>query len=166
DSFNTFRVARGLVAIHQHGAQAHVPDGRFKADWHVVQEPSDDQFFFYSDHAVVRPRHADIRDVSRTLGKHALIGGGNVSVSADQSSDAAVQVPAEGYFFRGRLGMNINEDYFGLDLGEQFVGHAKRIVVRSHEDPALQIDDCIRHSVFLALVKSPAGQSRSIVCRA
>jgi hypothetical protein len=23
--------------------------------------------------------------------------------------------------------MNINEDYFGLDLGEQFVGHAKSI---------------------------------------
>jgi hypothetical protein len=65
---------------------------------------------FDADHGVVRTRHTGIRDERGALGKQARIGGLNVSVRADDSSDLAVQPAGERSFLARRFGMRVDED--------------------------------------------------------
>ena len=125
-----FRGASGcLVAIHHHGAEPNIAGGRFEARRHIVQKPPDHQFFLHADHAVIRASHADIGDVGGTVGQHALIGGRNVGVRADDRGDAAIEIPAQRDLLRRRFGMDIDEDHFRFDLFQQLVGDTKGIVV-------------------------------------
>src|SRR5208282_441741 len=62
--------------------------------------------------------------------------------------------------------MEIDQDNFGVNAFQKLVGNAKRIVVRSHKDSALQVDHSIRSFSLLSLVEAPAGHVGWIVGRA
>src|SRR5579862_1790513 len=159
-------LAGALVAIDDHGAQADVAGGCLEAHGHAVKELVDDEFFFYADHAVVGTGHADIGDVGRSFGENAFVGGGDVSVGADHGGDAAIEIPTHGNLFGSGFGVEIHENYFGVDLLQKLVGGAKGIVVRGHEDAALQVDHGVGNVSFLALIQTPAGHIGRIICGA
>ncbi len=62
--------------------------------------------------------------------KDALVCRGDVGVGAEDGGDAAVEIPAEGGFFAGGFGVEVEEDYFcvgvAFDLGEEVIGLAER----------------------------------------
>lgn len=79
--------------------------------------------------------------VGGAVGEDALIGGGDVSVGADDGCDAAIEIPAESYFFAGGFAVEIQENNFCGDLAEEFVGFAEGIVATGHKDAALEVHD-------------------------
>jgi len=102
------------------------------------------------------------------VGEDALVGGGNVGVGADDGGDAAVEVPAEGYFFAGGFAVEVEEDDLGsgftLDVGEEFVGFAEGVVATGHEDAALEVHDGVALAGGeLALVEAEAWGADGVV---
>ena len=79
------------------------------------EEAAEDKFFFNADDRVVGAGHADVGLVSGAAGEDAFVGGGDVGVGAENGGDAAVEVPTHGDFFAGGFGVEIDEDYFGLN---------------------------------------------------
>ena len=101
-----------------------------------VRNLCSDEIFFDADDAVVGAAHAHIGLVGGAAGQHALVGGGNVGVRAQDGSDAAIEMPAHGDLFAGGFGMKIDEDDFGLDAGQQVVDGVEGVVGAVHEDAA------------------------------
>ena len=66
------------------------------------------------------------------MGRHALVGGGNVGVGAEHGGDAAVEIPAERDLFAGGFAVEVEEDDLGsglaLDLRQELVGLAEGVV--------------------------------------
>jgi len=94
--------------------------------------------------------------------EEALVCGGDVGVGAEDGGDAAVEVPAEGGFFAGGFGVEVEEDDFGvgvaLDHDEELVGFTEGVVGGGHEDAALHVHDGVLGAVAeLTLVESEAG---------
>src|ERR1700728_346223 len=165
-ALNIAGLAGFLVAIDHHCAQTHIAGGRLEAYRHAVKELANDELFLHSDDAVIRAGHADIGNVGRSFGQNTFVRGGHVCVGADYRSDASVEVPAERNLFRSCLGVEIDEDYLGFNFLQKLVGGAKGIVIRSHENASLKVDDGIRNFRLAALVQAPAGHIRGIVCGA
>src|SRR5579864_9786538 len=83
-----------------------------------------------------------------------------MGVGADHGRDPAVQVPAQGDFFRGGLGVKIHQHHLGLDLLQDLVGKAEGVVVRRHEDAALQINHGVSHAFTgAAFIYSGSGEA-------
>ncbi len=78
---------------------------------------------------------------------------------AHDGCGAPVEVPSEGNFFGTGFGVEIHEHDLGLNLFQQAVGVAKRVVAGAHEHAALKIDDGVCNAVLLAFVHAPAGQA-------
>ena len=82
----------------------------------------------------------------------AGVGGGDVGVRADDEAGAAVEEKAHGLDFRGRLGVEIDEDGVGLLAQRAGVDGgldgAERIVDRVHEDAAQRVDH--QHAMAVA----------------
>lgn len=82
--------------------------------------------------------------------------------------DAAVEIPAESYFFAGGFGVEVEEDDLGvgvaLDLGEEVVGFAEGVVAGGHEDATLEVEDGVFGAVAEgALVETEAGGAVGVV---
>ena len=82
--------------------------------------------------------------------------------------DATVKIPAEGYFFAGGFGVEVEEDDLGVgvafDEGEELVGLAKGVVAGGHEDAALKVEDGVLCAIAeLAFVDAEAGGAVSVV---
>jgi hypothetical protein len=80
-----------------------------------------------------------------------VIGGLDVGVGTNDSTYSSVQVVGEGLFFGGGFGVEIYEDGVGvrgLDLVEEGVGGAERVIIFSDEDPSDEVDDRKGFSVF------------------
>src|SRR5436190_1446565 len=107
NALDVSRPARAFIAFDAHSAKTHITSGGFEAHGHVAKKPADDQLFLDADHAVVRAGHADIGDVGRATRKDTLVGGGDMRVSAENSSNAAIEIPAERVLLRCSFGMNI-----------------------------------------------------------
>jgi hypothetical protein len=91
-----------------------------------------------------------------------------VGVGAEDGGDAAVEIPAEGGFFAGGFGVDVEEDDFcvgvAFDLDEKLVGFAEGVVAGGHEDAALQVEDGVFGAVAeLALVDAEAGCADGVV---
>ena len=97
----------------------------------------------HADDAVMRTGHAHIGDEGGALRQHMLVRGGDVGVRAHNRCDAPVEIPAQGDFFAGGLGVHVDEDEcdVGRELGELGVGFAKRIVDCRQKHAALQVQD-------------------------
>src|SRR5207302_3371474 len=91
DALDAAGVACGGVAINDYGGEAGIVFCGLEACRHVGEEALQDGVFSHANHAVVRAGHAYVGLVGGALGQHALVGGGNVSVSADDSGDAAIE---------------------------------------------------------------------------
>src|SRR5579862_2234013 len=61
--------------------------------------------------------------------------------------------------------MKVDEDHFGFDVLQQFVGGAKGIVVGGHENAPLKIDHGVRNALFRALIHTPTRHVRGVVRR-
>src|ERR1700737_1973743 len=85
-----------IVGFDEDGIELDVAAGHFKARGQAVEKAFEDGVAIHADDAVVRTGHAHIRDVSGAFWKDVLVRGGHVGVGADDGSDAAIQVPAEG----------------------------------------------------------------------
>src|SRR5262249_5404555 len=59
--------------------------------------------------------------------------------------------------------MDVDKNDFGFDALDQLIGDTKRVVVRGHENPALQVDNRVGNISFTALVQAPSGHARRIV---
>ena len=91
-----------------------------------------------------------------------------MGVGAEDGGDAAVEIPAESYFFAGGFGVEVEEDHLGvgvaLDEGEEFVGFAEGVVAGGHEDAALEVEDGVLGAVAEgAFVDTEAGGSVGVV---
>src|ERR1700722_12276596 len=142
--------AAGLVvALDDHSTQADVSVRGLEAGWHSVQEFLDDQLFLYSDNAVIRTGHADVRDVGGALREHSFICRGNVRVGANHRSGPSIQVPAKGDFLRAGFGVEIHKYDFRFDLFQQTIDITERVVAGAHEDASLKIDYGIADTILL-----------------
>jgi hypothetical protein len=99
DSLNVMGAAGGSFAVDEGGAHLWIALGGFELAGHAGEEAGEDELFFYADDGVVGAGHADVGLVGGSVGKDALVGGGDVGVGAEESGNAAVEIPAEGYFF-------------------------------------------------------------------
>ena len=88
----------------------------------------------------------------------------HLRVRADDRGDAAIEIPAERDFLRSGLGVEVDEDYFGVDLLQELIGDAEGIVVRGHEHAPLQVDHGVGNFMLVALIQTPARHIRWIVC--
>src|SRR6266404_581166 len=164
DAFDAGGAAGALVAVNPDAAEARVALCRFPAHGHAGEEALQHQILFDADHAVVGAGHANVGDVGRAFGQNALVGRGDVRVGAEDGGDAAVEIPADGDFFRRGLGVHIENDYLGGEFVQNFVGLAEGVVVAGHEDAALQVDDgegCA--APRFAFEDAPAGRAGGIV---
>ncbi len=71
----------------------------------------------------MRAGHSEVGDVGRAAGQDPFIGRLHVRVGSDDGRDPAVQVPAHGDAVAGGLGVDFDEDEFGLrvDLVQHLV---------------------------------------------
>jgi hypothetical protein len=88
----------------------------FKPPRHRGQKFVDRQFLLHPDHRMERARHADIRDVRRTLRKDLLIGGLDMCMRTDDGNHLSVQKMPHGHFFRRRFRMHVDYDSGSLAL--------------------------------------------------
>ena len=163
--------AGGSVAGDESGAHLRVAFGGLEFAGHAGEEAVEHELFFYADDGVVGAGHAYVGLVGGAVGEDALVGGGDVGVGADDSSDASVEIPAEGYFFAGGFAVEIEENDLGsgfaFDVAEEFVGLAERVVATGHEDAALEVHDGVSLAVAeFALVDAEAGSADGVVGRA
>jgi hypothetical protein len=131
---------------------------------HSSEKAGQDKLFFNADDGVVGAGHADIGLVSRTSREDALISRGDMGMGAEQRCDAAVKVPAEGYFFAGGFAVEVEQDDLGGDFAEEFVGLAEGVVAAGHEDAALKVHDRVALAVAeFALVEAEAWCADGVV---
>jgi hypothetical protein len=156
--------ACGSVAVDEGGAHLGVALGGFELAGHAGEKAGQDQLFFYADDGVVGAGHAYVCLVGGAVGEDTLVGSGDVGVGAEESGDAAVEVPAESYFFAGGFAVEIEEDDLCGDLSEELVGLAEGVVAGGHEDAALEVHDRVGLAVGkFALVDAEAGGADGIV---
>jgi hypothetical protein len=141
DALNMMGAAGGSVAGDERGAHLGVALGGLEFAGHSGEEAGEDKLLFDADDGVVGTGHADVCLVGGAAGEDALVGGGDVGMGAEQGGDAAVEIPAEGYFFAGGFAVQVEQDDLGGDLAEEFVGLAKGVVATGHEDAALEVHD-------------------------
>ena len=128
------------------------------------EETGEDELFFYADDRVVGAGHAYVGLVGGAVGEDALVGSGDVGVCTEQGGDAAVEIPAQGYFFAGGFAVEVEEDDLGLDFAEELVGLAEGVVAGGHEDAALQVHNSVGlASGEFALVDAEAGCADGVV---
>ena len=104
----------------------------------------------------MRAAKSGVGEVGRAAGKNLVVGGLDVRVGADDERGEAVHGASESDFFRGRLGMKIDEDAGRLllqflDLG--FDEEERIVDLRPHERAAEQVDD----AEFLAVAADHDG---------
>lgn len=160
--------AGAAVAMDEGGAHLGVVLGGFEFAGHAGEEALEDELGFYANDRVEGAGHADVGLIGGAVVEDAVVGGGDVGVGAEDGGDAAVEVPAEGGFFAGGFGVEVEEDDFrvgvALDEGEEFVGFAEGVVGAGHEDAALEVDDGVWGAVAEgALVEAEAGSAVSEV---
>ena len=83
------------IAFDQHAGEAGIAFGGFKAAGKASQEPLQNLFLLHADHAVIRTAHPNIGLVSGSLGQHSRVGGGNVSMRAQNGGNASIKIPAK-----------------------------------------------------------------------
>src|SRR3984957_13400520 len=156
--------AGGSVAVDKGGAHLGVALGGLELAGHSGEEACEDQLFFYADDGVVGAGHAYVGLVGGAVGEDALVGGGDVGVRAEESGDAAVERPADGYFFGGGFAVEVEEDDLCGDLAEELVGFAEWVVAGGHEDAALEVHDGVGLAGGeFALVDAEAGGADGVV---
>src|SRR5215472_767837 len=101
--------AGGSVAADESGGQLWVTFGGFELAGHSGEEAVEDEFGFDADDGVVGAGHADVGDVGCALRKDTGVGGGDVCVGSEDGGDTAVEVPAEGDFFAGGFGVDVED---------------------------------------------------------
>ena len=131
-------------------------------------KPLEDGTFFHADNALDRARHAEIADVGGPAGEDLLVGRLHVRVRPDDAGDAPVQIAADGDLLGGRLGMKVHHDdrRARVQLAEQLVGAAKRIVNRGHEGPSHKVEHADGYPVGHKGAGAASGERRRIVGRA
>ena len=110
--------ASGSVAGNESGAHLWIAFGGLELARHTREKPCENKLFFYADHRIVRAGHAYVGLIGGTLWEDALVSGGNMGVSAEQGSDAAVKIPAESHFFAGSFAMEVEKDNLCADFAE------------------------------------------------
>src|SRR5216683_4433489 len=164
DAADAVGAAGGSVAGDEGGAHLRVALGRLELAGHSGEEACEDELLFDADDGVVGAGHAYVGLVGGAVGEDALVGGRDVGVGAEDGGDAAVEVPAEGYFFAGGFAVEVEEDDLGFDLAEELVGLAEGVIAGGHEDAALEVHDGVGLAGGqLALVEAEAGGADGIV---
>jgi hypothetical protein len=164
DALNVMGATSGSVAGNQGRAHLGVAFGGFELAGHSGEKSGENKLLFDADDGVIRAGHAYVGLVGGAAWEDAFVCRGDVCVGAEQGSDAAVEVPAEGYFFAGGFAVEVEEDDFGGDLAEELVGLAEGIVAAGHEDAALEVHDGVLLAVAeFALVDAEAGSADSVV---
>jgi hypothetical protein len=164
EALDVVGAASGSVAGDEGGTHLGVALGGLEFAGHSGEEAREDELFFYADDRVVGAGHAYVGLVSSAVGEDALVGRGDVCVCTKKGSDAAVEIPAEGYFFAGGFAVEVEEDDLGLDFAEEFVGLTEGVIAGGHEDAALEVHDSVGlASGQLALVDAEAWRAHSVV---
>jgi hypothetical protein len=167
DAFDAVGAAGGSIAGDEGSAHLWVALGGLELAGHAGEEAREDELLFYTDHRIVGAGHAHVCLVGGAVWEDALVGCGDVGVSAKQSGDAAVEIPAESHFFAGGFAVKIEQDDLCGDFAEEFVGFAEGVVAGGHEDAALEVHDGVGLAVWeFALVDTEAGCADSVVGRA
>ena len=160
DALNAGGAAGHGVAGDQRGAHLGVAFGGFEFAGHSGEEFFQDQILFHADYAVIGAAHAYVGLVGGSAGEHALVGGGDVGVRAQNGGDAAIQVPAHRHLLAGGFCVEVYHDDFGFDVGEQRVGGVEGIVGGVHENAALELDHRVGNAALRgSLIDAPAGNA-------
>ncbi len=88
-----------LVALHQHGAEAHVVHGRLKARRKAGQKALQNLFFLHANHAVIRPGHPHVRLVGRSAWQHPRVRRRNMRMGPHHGRHPPVQIPPQRNLF-------------------------------------------------------------------
>jgi hypothetical protein len=165
NALNVVGTTSGSIAGDQRGTHLRISLGRFELSRHSGEKTGENKLLFDADYGVIRAGHADVGLICGAPWQDSLVCSGYVRVSAEEGRDAAIKVPAEGYFFAGGFAVQIEQDDLGGDLAEELVGFAKGIVAARHEDAALKVHDGValaRREV--TLIDAEAGGSDGVIC--
>src|SRR5581483_3957129 len=98
ESLDRSRFPSCVIRIDHDRTQPGVSGCRLESRRQIVQKAIDNHFLLDTDYAFKWARHSYVRDVRRSQGEHALIGGGDVRVRANHRSNPAIEIPAERNF--------------------------------------------------------------------
>lgn len=110
---NAVGAAGGSVAGDEGCAHFWIALGRLEFAGHSGEEAVEDEFGFDADDGIVGAGHAYVGLVGGAAGEDALVGGGDMGVGAQERGEAAVEIPAECYFFAGGFAVEVHKDDFG-----------------------------------------------------
>ena len=129
------------------------------------------QVLVHANDAVVGATHAHVSLERCSAGKYTFVCGGDVGMGAEDCGDFAVEVPAHGDFFAGGFSVEIDDNDFGLDSGEEIGCGVKGVVGPAHEDLAHEVEYCVWLPLVGPVRDCPfedtiAGEAGLHICRA
>ncbi len=135
------RLAGGVINFNYCAVEQHAAFSHFKSLWHAGEKAFDDRLDFPAQNAFVRAGKAGVSQVSRAAGENLLVRRLHVRVRAHHGAHLSVEESSERNFFRGRFGVKIHKDDFGLFAQSLhfFSREQKWIFQRRHECPALRV---------------------------
>ena len=111
----------------------------------LAQEARQRLVLRHADDRVVVAGHADVGDEGGAAGQNLMVGGGRMSMGADDEARAAVDEMAHRLLLARRLGMDVDHDRVGRALeragGKLALDRRERIVERVHEHAPHGVDD-------------------------
>lgn len=145
------RLAGVRIHLEDHAVQQDPVLGHFKPVRCVQQELLDDGIHLAPQNAVVRPGKPGVRKEGGAAGKNLVVRGLDMGVGSDDSGDLAVEHPTEGDFLGSRLGMEIDNNDWGLGAKpfHGLQGEWEGVVERRHEGASLKIEDGDRGEAVL-----------------
>ena len=99
EALHGMRPPCGRIAANQHRAETWIAFGSFKTSWQPSKEALQDLLFLHANDAVIRAGHPDISLVRRAARQDPCVCRRDVSMRAENSRDAPIQVPAQRDFF-------------------------------------------------------------------
>src|SRR5271157_301416 len=161
--------AAGLgVGFQEHGGEANVALGNFKACRQLIQEFLNHRLPLHADDRFVWTGHAEVCEVSSALRKHRFVSSGNMRMRSQDGRHTSIEVPTQSLLLGGRLGVHVHDaDLHVLgNTAEKRIRLSKGAVEGGHKDAALEVDDGIANPRWgLPHEKAMAGSFRGVVSR-
>jgi len=144
DALDALGLFCAAVDSYQDCIHFHIAGGYLKRERHLRSKRLQDALDAPAEHGIVRTGHPDIGYIRGAFGHNSLVGGHDVSMSAETQADPAVEMIAHSDFFAGGFGVKVNDYDVGLlfELRQDSVNSIIRAVAGLHKKTPYQSDDC------------------------
>src|SRR5262245_10119251 len=116
DTLRSQSVPCRFIDIDNQSIQSDLPLARFELSRQSTKKTVNNNLSFHPDHTVVRAGHPEIGNICRSSWENLFIGCLDMSVCPDYCRNAGVEKSSDAHFFRGCLGVHIDQDDFDRRL--------------------------------------------------